>query len=69
MVRIAGDMNVPDIDWDTSSVNDNPQYVATVNQKFLHLLDDHGLSQFVTFSTRQESVLDLVITSHPDLKT
>ena len=63
----AGDMNVPNIDWDTSSVNDNPQCGVTVNQKFFYLVDDHGLSQLVTFPTRQESVLDLVITSHPDL--
>ena len=64
---IAGDMNVPDIDWKMSSVKDNPQYGVTVNQKFLDLDDDHGLSQLVTFPTRQESVLDLVLTSHPDL--
>ena len=60
-------MNVPDIDWNTSSVNDNPQYGVIVNQKFLDLVDDHGLSHLVSFPTRQESVLDLVLTSHPDL--
>ena len=66
-VIIARDMNVPDIDWKMSSVKDNPQYGVTVNQKFFDLVDDHGLTQLVTFPTRQESVLDLVLTSHPDL--
>ena len=58
---------MPDIDWKMSSVKDNPQYGVTVNQKFLDLVDDHGLTQLVTFPTRQESVLDLVLTSHPVL--
>ena len=58
---------MPDIDWKMSSVKDNPQYGVTVNQKFFDLVDDHGLTQLVTFPTRQESVLDLVLTNHPDL--
>ena len=30
-------------------------------------VDDHGLTQLVSFPTRQASVLDLVVASHPDL--
>ncbi|XP_028403960.1 uncharacterized protein LOC114526557 [Dendronephthya gigantea] len=66
-IIIAGDMNVPDIDWSYTSVKTNPQYSATVNQTMIDLIDDHGLTQLVTFPTRQESVLDLVLTTHPDL--
>jgi len=38
-----------------------------VNPKFLNIVDDHGLTQLVSFPTRQASVLDLVVASHPDL--
>ncbi|EDO31726.1 predicted protein [Nematostella vectensis] len=66
-IIIAGDMNVPDIEWSNASVKDNPQYGVAVNKTMIDLVDDHSLSQLVTFPTRQESVLDLVLTSHPDL--
>ena len=51
-VIIAGDMKVPHIDWKMSSVKDKPQYGVTVNQTCLDLVDDHGLTQLVTFPTR-----------------
>ena len=60
-------MNVPDKDWSNNTVKDDPQYGVLVNQKFLNIVDDHGLTQLVSFSTRQASMLDLVIASHPDL--
>ena len=60
-------MNVPDKDWSNNTVKDDPQYGVLVNQKFLNIVDDHGHTQLVSLSTRQASVLDLVIASHPDL--
>lgn len=66
-IIIAGDMNVPDIDWSNNTVKDDPQYGVLVNQKFLNIVDDHGLTQLVSFPTRQESVFDLVVASHLDL--
>ena len=66
-IIIAGDMNVPDKNWSNNTVKEDPQYGVLVNQKFLNIVDDHGLTQLVSFSTRQASVLDLVIASHPDL--
>ena len=66
-IIIAGDMNVPDKNWSNNTVKEDPQYGVLVNQKFLNIVDDHGLTQLVSFSTRQASVLDLVIATHPDL--
>ena len=66
-IVIAGDMNVPDINWSNNTVKDDPQYGVLVNQKFLNIVDDHGLTQPVSFPTRQASVLDLVVVKPPDL--
>ncbi|KAG1684579.1 hypothetical protein GQR58_009384 [Nymphon striatum] len=64
---LTGDLNLPDINWTNATVTGNPQYGTALNKRFLGIVEDHALSQHVTFPTRQESILDLVITSHPDL--
>ena len=57
----------PDIIWEQLSVSSNPHYGLSLNQKMLSVVDNSGLTQLVTFPTRGESILDLVLSSHSDL--
>ena len=68
-VVIAGDFNVPDIKWDQLSISSNAIYGLSLNQKMLSIVDNSAMCQLVTFPTRGQSILDLVLTSHPDLLT
>ena len=63
---IAGDMNLLDIDW----VNDQVvrhQYGQYISESFLQLLARAGLEQVVTFPTRGNNTLDIVVTNVPSL--
>ncbi|XP_072169454.1 uncharacterized protein [Diadema setosum] len=63
---IEGDLNLPDIDWETqsSSGNQNP---LPVKQRFLTMVQDCDLQQIVSFPTRQNNCLDLFLTNRPTL--
>src|SRR5215469_10717262 len=58
---IVGDFNLPDIDWNMSTAQ------STFSRDFLSTVQEHGLCQLVSESTRsrgnQSSLLDLVIVS------
>ncbi len=66
-IILAGDLNLPDIDWDNYSVKPNPQYGYEVNRLMLDIAEEHGLQQTVHEPTRLESILDLLFTTYPDL--
>ena len=53
--------------WEQLSVSSKPHYGLSLNQKMLSVVDNSGLTQLVTFPTRGESILDLVLSSHSDL--
>ena len=63
---LGGDFNLPDINWINSTITGN-QYPATINQLFLDLKDDLGLSQTVTKPTRGNNILDLFFTNNINL--
>ena len=63
---IYGDFNLPDIDWDNYKVSTN-QYSASVNQRFIEMIDLCGLLQMVSEPTRQSSILDIFLTNRPTL--
>lgn len=63
---IGGDINLPDIQWTTQTV-DNHHYPTSVNMKFLDLIHDNHLEQIVSFPTRKDRVLDLFLTNRPSL--
>ena len=63
---LSGDFNLPDIDW-TSSTITNHQYSNPINQLFLDLANDLGLSQTVEQPTRGTNILDLFFTNNLDL--
>lgn len=61
-VVISGDFNLPNISWDTIGST-----VGANELSFVEILNDHFLSQLNTTPTRGSNVLDLVITSVPEL--
>lgn len=65
-IWIAGDMNLPDIDWNTSTITSNSNPVH-INQLLLDTVYDTGSEQMVTFPTRGKNTLDLFITNRPSL--
>jgi hypothetical protein len=60
-IMIIGDFNYRDINWETM------QAVSGTAEAFLDVIQDNLWSQHVTKPTREESLLDLVITSNPDV--
>ena len=56
-----GDFNYKDINWQTHQASE------PIAQKFLDCLEDSFLTQHVTQPTRDNSVLDLVITDKPGM--
>ena len=69
-VWIAGDFNLGDIDWETSSVNTSTPH-STIAEQLLDLANDHGLTQMVDKPTRTtattSNILDIFMTSSPDM--
>jgi hypothetical protein len=64
---LAGDFNLPDINWSEQKISSN-QYTVGTNQTYLDIASDNGLEQIVDFPTRNENTLDLIFTSHPSYK-
>ncbi len=58
---ILGDFNFPEIDW---KLLENPR--GSVPQRFLQFVITAGLEQLVLDGTRQNSILDLAFSTHPD---
>ncbi|MCG8035359.1 MAG: hypothetical protein JAZ03_24705 [Candidatus Thiodiazotropha taylori] len=65
-VWISGDINLPDIDWQTSTIRGNSNPIA-VNQLLLDLIYDIGSEQIVNFPTRGQNTLDIFISNRPSL--
>ena len=63
---ILGDFNLPDIDWQTRTV-DGHQYLKSINETFLELCFNNQLDQIVTEPTRGENILDIFFTNRPSL--
>ena len=63
---LCGDFNLPDIDWDSNTITGH-QYSLAVNQLFLDLFSDLGLTQTVKEPTREDNILDLFLTNNNNL--
>ena len=61
-VILCGDFNLPNIDWTTVS----PSPCTPDASMFCEIISDCFLSQLVSFNTRKDHILDLVLTTHPD---
>jgi len=60
-ISLMGDFNYGGIDWHTSQATEAPA------QQFLDCLEDCFLTQHVTEPTREDSLLDFVITNELDM--
>ena len=65
-IWVAGDFNLPDIDWLTHTFSGN-RYLNEINQNLLQIEEELGLSQTVKFPTRDKSTLELFFTNRPSL--
>ena len=64
---ICGDFNLPDIDWESNTIN-GKQNSKKINENFLEtFVDQLNLSQIVNFTTRKSNILDLILTNRPGL--
>ena len=65
-IWIAGDINLPNIDWQTSCVS-NSTYLICLCNLFLNFLQEYGFTQIVSFPTRGKNILDIFATNRPSL--
>lgn len=66
-IVLGGDFNMPGIDWETKSVIRNPQYGNGMSQKLIDICNDFSLDQVVRIPTRLNNILDLILTTNPNL--
>ena len=61
-IIVCGDFNFPKVCWES------PEMTAGIDEvKFVEILGDHFLTRINNVPTRGDHILDLVITSAPDL--
>ena len=65
-VILAGDFNLPSIDWATNTINPSPQYGKLTNETMMSVVHDYFLDQLVLEPTRLQNTLDLLLTNAPD---
>ena len=65
-IWVAGDLNLPDIDWTTNSIRSH-QYLKSINNSFIDLASNLGMTQSVSFPTRIDNTLDVFLTNRPSL--
>ena len=67
-IVLGGDFNLPGIDWDNGVVNPKAAKKSQC-ELFLSSLDTHALAQIHKEPTREENILDLLITNKPGLSS
>jgi hypothetical protein len=63
---IAGDLNLPDIEWSSESIIGN-RYPKIFNEIMLDMTNDLAVEQMVNFPTRNTNILDIFLTNRPSL--
>ena len=68
-IILSGDFNLPSLTWDEDnySAKNQPIYGATVNNKMLEIVEEYNFGQTVKEPTREENILDIFLTTSPDL--
>ncbi len=64
---LAGDFNVPDVNWEDHTIASKPQYGTAINEAMLDIAQEFTLEQKVQVPTHGENTLDLIFTTCPDL--
>ncbi|XP_038074867.1 uncharacterized protein LOC119742770 [Patiria miniata] len=65
-IILAGDFNLPDVDWVKTYFTPGGRYPA-LSKQMIDIAQDHNLHQVVTSPTREDNILDLVFTNIPSL--
>ena len=65
-IWIGGDMNLPDIEWETEKLTNN-QYTHSISYSFLDTIANTGIQHIVNFPTRNNNTLDVIWTNHPSI--
>ena len=65
-IWIGGDMNLPDIEWETVHLTTN-QYKPSTSYSHLDTIANTGLQLIVSFPIRNNNTLDVVLTRRPSL--
>ena len=63
-IVLGGDLNLPGIEWDNEVVNPKAANKSQC-QLLLSRLDTHALAQIHKKPTREENILELLITNKP----
>ena len=58
-VIVAGDFNAPDLKWNYFE----PTNCSLNSERLLEIIDEHGLTQLVKEPSRDDNILDLVLTN------
>ena len=68
-ILLAGDFNLPDLRFEDGIgyVNRNPTYGYEINSLFVEIMNNYGFEQLVTQPTRKNHLLDLVLSTNPDI--
>ena len=66
-IFIAGDFNLPGIDWGLKELMSSPQYGIEVNNLALDITNQFSLLQVFLEPTKGSNNLDIVLASSPDL--
>ena len=64
VIWIAGDLNLPNIDWIHYNLLSN-SYPSSLCNLFLDFILEFGFVQLVDFPTREQSILDIFLTNFP----
>ena len=62
---LTGDFNLPDLN--IGYVNRNSTYGYEINSLFVEMMNNYGFELFVTQCTREDHLLDLVLSTNPDI--
>lgn len=69
-VVLTSNFNLPDVLWDKEGgylLKPSPAHGIEVNTKLLDIKNDHSIFRHVKQVTRKGSIVDLVLTTNPNL--
>ena len=69
VILLTGDFNLPDLKFEDGIgyVNCNPTYGYETNSLFVEMINNYGFEQSATQPTRENHLLDLVLSTNPDI--
>ena len=68
-IWIAGDLNLPNIDWENYCIIVDNVYPMAICEHLINFMQEYEFSQTINFPTRKNNILDIFITNRPSLIT